>query len=230
MNTFKSFSWLLLLNVVAVTGCSHSPCQNQATVPNKDFSYSFSHAPFVSPRIIQDLSPWVSDCGDQVVAINLLESQDSNRYFGDALVRNIDGQNPFVYTQPVTIDNGETNHTEFGYQFVGVTSSGVLILVTSDWEGGTGVFRNLLLVTLEYDKSIRCDWDKGVVHSSGKRFLIKRVGEIALGDRWDGELKVNGNSIVVGKDNGWFVTSGAKGASWLADDRKDRVLKINLDH
>ena len=49
-------------------------------------TYSFKKAPFVHPKIIGDLVGSLSDAGDQVVAINLLDSQDSNRYFGEIFV------------------------------------------------------------------------------------------------------------------------------------------------
>jgi hypothetical protein len=192
------FSIVFLLFALFTVGCkTTSP---QATVPNQDFQCSFNKAPFISPRIIQDLSTWISDEGDQVVAINVLESQNSNRYFGDAEVREIKNQNPYIFTTTTAIENGETNSTEFGYQYVGETSSGVYVIETADWEGGSGNFKNLLLVQYEYDKAVDCDWERGEVRLNGKRLLIKKLGEIALGDRWDGKLAVRGNSIVVGED------------------------------
>jgi hypothetical protein len=187
----------ILFSLLIVAGCKTASTQNYATVPNPDFQYSFNKAPFISPRIVQDLSTWISDKGDQVVAINVLDSQNSNRYFGDAEVRRIESQNPYIFMTTTNVLNSETNNTEFGYQYVGETSSGVYVLLTSDWEGGSGNFKNLLLVTFEYDKSINTDWDKKIVRW-GNRLLIKKLGEIALGDRWDGKLAVNGNSIVIG--------------------------------
>lgn len=227
MKTLISFSCLsVALCALASAGCCHVPPRNHVTVPNKDFPFSFTRAPFISPRIIQDLSAWVSDHGDQVVAINVLESQDSNRYFGDTLVRNIEGQNPHIYAETATVEDGETNHTEFGYHFVGVTSSGIYVLMTSCWSGGSGCFRNLLLLTFENDEAIGCDWDKGEVRSTGKRLLIKKRGEIPLGDRWDGDLKVEWDSIFIGKDHGWFTVSGGTGGSGLTHEQKEHVLKI----
>ena len=224
---FNPHKLMVVLFALVVTGCCHVPPRNRVAVPNKDFPYSFNKAPFISPRIIQDLSTWISDHGDQVVAINVLESQDSNRYFGDALVRNIEGQNPSIYTEVTTVESGETNQQSFGYQFIGKTDSGVYVLETSDWGGGSGNFRNLLLVTCEYDQSIKCDWEKGVIQSGGKRLLIKKQGEIPLGDRWDGELKVDGNSIFVGKDTGWFTVSSGTGGSGPTYKQKGHVLKID---
>ncbi len=141
MRTLISFSCLsVALCVLVSEGCCHVPPRNHATVPSKDVPCSFDKAPFISPRIIQDFSSWISDHEDQVVAINVLESQDSNRYYGNALVRNISGQNPYVYHETATV----------------------------------------------------------------------------------------GNSVFVGKDTGWFTVSGGTGGGWMAYDRKDRVLQINL--
>jgi len=96
-----------------------------------------------------------------------------------------------------------------------MTKSGVYVLETSDSGGGSGVFRNILLLTFEDDDGIVCDWEKTVaLHlNKRKRLLINKLGEIPLGDRWDGELKVEGDSIIVGKDRGWFSVSGGTGGA-----------------
>jgi hypothetical protein len=210
------YAAVLTLTAMVLTGC---------ITPHQDYA-SFTHAPFISPRIIQDLSCWISDQGDQVVAIDL-DAQNSNRYAGEPQVKHIQGQNPCVCWQEVTVQEGQTNETQFGYQYVGRTASGIEVLVTSDWGGGSGVFRNLLLLKFEYDYGISCDWDKGVIRAGKERLLIKKVGEIALGDRWNGELRVEGNAILVGKDKGWFTSGGTGGA--LSAVPKDRWLKIDLE-
>lgn len=229
LNPFSRLSAVLGL-LLLVAGCAHWPDGNRVAVPNRNFHSSFSHAPYISPRIVQDLSSWVSDHGDQIVAINLLESQESNRYFGDVQIRKMDSENQLVFVRTTTFEYGETNHSEFGYRCVGVTRSGVYVLKTVDWGGGSGVFVNLLLLTFEYDQGISCDWGKGVVRPDRKRLLVRKRGEIGLGDRWDGELRVKGNSIFVGEDNGWFTVSGGTGGGPLSYDSKDRVLKLEIDH
>ena len=214
MKTVILFTCLLVaLCVMLSAGCCHLQPQNRVAVPNKDFPYSFDKAPFISPRIIQDLSTWISDSGDQVVAINVLEAQGSNRYHGDAHVG--EGHPPYVSTETTTVDFGVTNNAWFGYHFIGMTKSGVYVLETSDSGGGSGVFRNILLLTFEDDDGIVCDWEKTVARhlNKRKRLLINKLGEIPLGDRWDGELKVEGDSIIVGKDRGWFSVSGGTGGA-----------------
>lgn len=185
-----------------------------------DLPYSFSKPPYIHPKVVQDLTTWVSDCGDQVAAINLLESQNSNRYFGEVKVRELEGEAPYVY-----VNDGRE---EFGYQHVGTTTSGVDVLYTSYSGGGSGIFVNLLLVRWEEDMGIDCDWDNLAVRPERRRLLIRKVGEIALGDRWDGVLEVRGDDLLVGKDVGWFSVGGAGGGD-LSYDRRDRVLKIDLE-
>lgn len=213
---------MLALVIAAITGCKTGSFY--PATPNTDYPYSFRWVPFINPRIIQDLSCWISDKGDQVVAINLTDSQDSNRYDADTQVREIEGQNPYVFVS--TTNNDETS--EFGYQYIGRTTSGINVLLTSDSEDGSGVFKKLLLVTFEHDQGISYDWDKKVTNTKKKRVLIRKAGEIFLGDRWAGELSVTGNSILVGQDTGWFTVSGGAGRKWFNHDQKTDI-KIDLN-
>jgi len=161
----------------------------------------FDHAPYVSPKIIQDLSTWESDHGDQVVAINLADSQDSNRYFGKVDVRKTRDGRDLVSVTNDPARAGE-DPTIFGYEYIGKTQDNVIVLLTSSSGGGSGQFRNLMLVTLVKDHSLLVDWGKNSIKWGLERFLVKKVGEIALGDRWDGKLKVEGNTLLVGKNEG----------------------------
>ncbi|MCB2261838.1 MAG: hypothetical protein LGR52_02695 [Candidatus Thiosymbion ectosymbiont of Robbea hypermnestra] len=212
---------IFVITALVVANLAGPVFAEPANVPRDRFPYSFTHAPYIHPKIVQDLTTWPSDEGDQIIAIGLLNSQESNRYFGEVHVRQIDGQHPYIYIQSAK--------EEFGYRYVGVTESGLYILYTSDWGGGSGVFKGLLFVTFEYDKGIRVDWDESVINWDRDRLLIRKHGEIALGDRWDGELRVEGDKLFVGKDRGWFTVSGGTGGSWLSHDRKDRILLIDMD-
>lgn len=181
-------------------------------------SYSFVDAPYVHPRIVQDLTTWLSDSGDQVVAINLGDSQDSNRYFGDVAVRETPGKRPFVYH--------EEGSAGFGYEYVGETTSGLHVLSTSEWSSGSGVFRRLMLVTFETDQALQVGWDEAVIRAGDPRVLLWKRGEIGLGDRWEGELRVEGETLVIGADEGWYSSSGGQGGGWLSEDPQDRSLRI----
>jgi hypothetical protein len=217
------FSLLLLI----LCGCKKAEHNTNVTIPNKEFPYSFHKAPFINPKIIQDLSCWISDSGDQVVAINVLQSQNSNRYFCEPKTTDIKGQNPSVYIESATVENGETNVASFGYQLIGKTTFGIYVLQTSDSGGGAGTFNSIMLVKFENDRSIAFDKDNDVVKSGSERLLIKKLGEFALGDRRDGDLKVEGNCILIGKDNGVFA--GTRNGGSLSANPKKRIVKIDLE-
>ena len=176
-------------------------------------TYSFKMAPFVHPKIINDLIGWLSDSGDQVVAINLLDSQDSNRYFGEISVRpQLDPAKPswpWVYSE----DNagGETDDWRhppwYGYRYVGSTQDGLDILHFATSGGGSGIFNSIVFTYIEMDHGVSYP-PAGQVKSPTAaspevrvRELIRFVGRIALGDRWQGTIEFTGNDVVVrGRD------------------------------
>jgi hypothetical protein len=173
----------------------------------KDASYSFTKAPFINPKIINDLSTAISDQGDQVVAINLTDSEGSDRYACDVKVAKTHDRHPYIYSQEPA-EGGDQRPAEFGYRYVGRTTSGVDVLFISESGGGSGVFEGLMLVQiLEEIGGPTIEPASGLAQTmtfKRKRLVIKKLGEIGLGDRWDGSLDVKGNEISIGKDTGFF--------------------------
>lgn len=201
---FKSIIIFIFLSLLSI--------QVHAEDDNKyEYKYSFWKKLYIHPKIIQDLSTWLSDGGDQVVAINLSDSQNSNRYFGEIKVQNIAGEMPYIFV--------EGKKESFGYQYIGKTNSGIYILYTSDWGGGSGIFKSLMLVTIEKDLGISFDENKNSIQMNRQRIVIKKLGEIVLGDRYKGKLKVKGNTLLIGKDLGWFSDNS----------KKDKIIKININ-
>lgn len=203
---------------VAVVSSNGNSLPNGATFTigeGDDSTCSFISRPFIHPTIIKDMMCWLSDLGDQVVAINLVEAQGSNRYFGDIKVRELEGSHPYVEVR--------VGRDDFGYRYVGQTSSGVHVLATSS-SGGSATFRNLLLLKVEEDKGCSVDWDRKLVSLDKRRLLLRKIGQISLGDRWGGELSVKGNELLIGKDEGWFAETGGTAA---ASSREDRLLRID---
>ena len=184
---------------------TETPADGASLVSAADARYSFTHPPFVHPRIIEDLSTWISDSGDQVVAINLLDAQGSNRYFGD--IHTYGSCHPFVYS--AREDGGR-----FGYRYVGMTASGVHVLHVSDSGGGSSVFNWLTLLAIQRDLGVDCcEWDgrAATVHANRPRLLLEKLGEITLGDRWSGALRISGNALIVGEDKGNLMPSRGAG-------------------
>ena len=148
--------------------------------------YSFTRAPFINPLIIRDLSTSLADLGDQVVEINLAQSQESNRYFGRVRIGKNKNGFPNVYVADDTADI--FNPPAFGYKFIGKTQSGIYVLQTSDCGGGSGIFENLLLLVFEHDYGVTFDNKKHTLLRGDARLLLKKIGEIPLGDRWTGKV------------------------------------------
>lgn len=74
----------------------------------------------IHPLIIKDLSTWISDKGDQVVAIDLLGSQDSNRYCCEDSIKMKDSQISF----------SGNDESSFHYRYLGKSSKGLHVLHT----------------------------------------------------------------------------------------------------
>jgi hypothetical protein len=139
--------------------------------------FSFIGSELINPRILEDLVGWLSDSGDQVVSINITESNDSNRYHCNITSKEL------VFGFPVIT----ANHDEgsFSYRYLGCSFSGVHLIQTWANGGGSGVFCNVILATLSQDSSIEHDKNK---IEKVDRFVIKLIGSIPLGDRYEAEL------------------------------------------
>lgn len=97
--------------------------------------FSFVNAELINPRILEDLVGWISDSGDQIVSINIAESNSSNRYHGTVTYKKNDSEFPIV----------TSSHPEgsFSYRYLGCSFSGVHLIETWDNGGGSGVFCTL---------------------------------------------------------------------------------------
>lgn len=186
---------------VALFCCSPLCVASDAAMPH----LSFDKKPYIPPKIIQDMSTWESDTGDQVVEIDLLDSVNANRYFGDINVSNRGGANPYVHTEDTLNcedDRCRSNPPSFGYQLIGHTPSGVYVLFTESSGGGSGRFRGLMFVSFEKDKGL-ANYSSGtkLLGFSRDRWLIKKLGELPLGDRYDGAISLHGNILSIGADD-----------------------------
>jgi hypothetical protein len=130
-------------------------------------TYSFCEEPFIHPRIVQELTTWWSDNGDQVISVNLPDCQKSNRFYGDIN----------IYTELETCPSvrcGEENNW-FEYQYIGKTESGVHILKINEG-GGTCVLQGFLLVRFEEDHGLTFD-ETTLSFEPKNRLLLRRIGE-----------------------------------------------------
>ena len=149
----------LLVGSLLVAECGWSQLAEQP--------YSFCEAPFIHPRIVQALTTWLSDTGDQVISINLPDCQKSDRFYGDINIYTESDACPSVRC-------GEENDW-FEYQYIGQTGSGVHILKIKEG-GGTYVGQGFLLVRFEEDCGLTFD-GISLSFKPKKRLLLQRIGE-----------------------------------------------------
>ena len=155
----------------------------------------FDKTPFINPRIVADLVSSVADHDDQVVAIDLTNSQNSNRYFGAVEVRGVSNSTPWVRF----IDDD----VNFGYKLIGRTPDGTHVLQTYAGGGrGGGTLMSVCLLFVEFTQDLALNENSAskTLSRTRPRVLIRKVGELGLGDRWEGELKLVGNRLYIGQD------------------------------
>jgi hypothetical protein len=160
--------------------------------------YFFDRAPFVPPKVIEDLSAWESDEGEQVVSVNLLESVGTNRYFGE--IKTSGKDRPFVFYEHDCEPPCTMGAPSFGYRLIGTTSAGITVLFAESSGGGTGRFRSLILLSLEKDKGLSFNAGKNTFTFDRARVLLKKLAEIPLGDRYEGVITLHDDTLTIGKD------------------------------
>ena len=117
---------------------------------------SFSKTPYVHPLIIKDFVGWVSDKGVIIQSVDLLNAQNSNRYFGDIETRQ-EGNTLWVSCY----EDGE----RISYSLQADLGDGKYALNVLDGSSGTYVGKHALLVQF------------GEENISGeKRIVLKYLG------------------------------------------------------
>ena len=216
---------LLVLPLVLLTGAAsaHGQPPPQSPVRTIDAAYSFTREPFVDPRILYEMQTWTSGLGDLVVEIDLssIDDRDWSSSWTEIKITESIWPDGWFGTLPASKsrDPGESancpfvsatekdGHGYFGYGYVGMTDFGAHVLFTSESGGGSGTWTGLMLLASEFRQGIEHDEKRngrGVVRAGHRRVVLRKLGTIRLGDRWGGEIRIRGNSLFIGRDEGWF--------------------------
>ncbi len=140
----------------------------------------------IPPGIFRDLGD--SDIADSIsilVIVDLKAAVGSNRYFDD-----ITKSGQWVVQKKSRKDT-PNGWEESAYRSIGTTSNHLLVVVTSYNGGGSGTFYTLHILDLARGKAF---------DPEGKpydRLNLTSVREMALGDRWQGDIKISGFSVEV---------------------------------
>ncbi|MBI5058032.1 MAG: hypothetical protein HZB61_15590 [Nitrospirae bacterium] len=154
---------------------------------------SFNAEPFIHPKIIEQLSGWLSDSASDIVAIDISAAMKSNKY-KDPVTTKILNNEKWVISKNVE------DMMMFGYKYIGASPSGIQSLLTIENGGGTGTFYNVVFVVFQIDSFV----DFSNISERRDRILIKGIGQVSLGDRYDGEISFKDGILIVGGRKEWF--------------------------
>jgi len=126
----------------------------------------------------------LADTGPIWVTVDVKASIGSNLYFD-----NVKQDGRWV-NQRKTNSKGEMLE-ETGYAYYGATENGLLIVLASYSGGGSGDFISLHILDIASSRGFDLE---GKVY---ERINLTNIGSIALGDRWDGEIAIEKNTVRV---------------------------------
>ena len=141
----------------------------------------------IPPQVFGDFGDSdMADSGSIRVTIDLLAAIGSNLYFGDIQT----GQTGWVAQKKVTAGPDSLTE-EMDYKFIGTTKNGLLVVVASYSGGGSGTFYSLHLLDAALARAFDND---GKLYD---RLNLTVLRTMALGDRWDGTVKIAGNTVTI---------------------------------
>ena len=203
-------AFLLLSAAVACGGAGAQAPETRTAVRSVGTEVSFARPPFVPPGIVEELAPALGDSvadAERAVSVSLGAALADPRYAAAPAVRRPGEGCPFVSWEQ-SYEDGSVE--SFGYRYIGMAESGVHVLFTSSSGGGSGAFRDLLFVSVEFESGADPEPDEaGMAAADGRGIALRRRRVVTLGDRWDGELRIRGNELFIGPDEGWFAQPGA---------------------
>ena len=149
--------------------------------------FAFTRDEYVNPLILADLTGWLSDIGDQVVAVDVVGSNKSNKYLADEI--------DVTDAEPNCIVTASRDETSFSYQYLGCSVSGIHLVRTWDRGGGSGVFCGILLITVAEEPALTIEPDST---ERKERFVVRKHSDIRLGDRYTGEISYRFGLLTIG--------------------------------
>ncbi len=177
--------------------CMHLAKKTAVPARKGSLSYSFNDKPYVHPKMVWELMPWMSDADQQMLSLSVSGWEGSNRYFEEIEKKTFNDGHEFAY---YTCRLGE--HLRFGYVYHGSSDSGIHVLETIESTSGSATFVSLFLCRLT--KESKYEIEDGKLGTGEEREVLHLIKTIPLGDRWNGDITLDGNRLQVGPDEGRY--------------------------
>lgn len=151
------------------------PSKSNVSVPPEDLGNFWYKGHPVHPAVVEDFVAPLDGSPPKATIIDLDQKDYEARPKPDAVAHG------FVKYSDLE-RHGEGGY--FEYRHLGRTSAGTYVIETASSGGGSGIFMGLLF--------LRCRVEK-----SGPRLLLECFGEFCLGDRDDGTVRLDRDSVVI---------------------------------
>lgn len=170
--------------------------KSEGQVSLEQTRFSFVREEFVHPLIVRELQGWISDRTETITSIDLASANRSNRFFGEFSHERTEAGDTVV------VGWKGDDRESFSYCHVGTSMSGVEVIRCSDCGGGSGVFASVGLFSIDLDRAL--DEDSDLELFSRPRTVLRCLGWITLGDRYEGEVAYGNGILSIGPDEGRF--------------------------
>lgn len=153
------------------------------------------------PRAMQKFDGWLSDNGPHVLALDLQRGRTGNE-LSDAMKIREGGW----------IESAGEDGTSYGYRVLGLLRNGLIVVQTSDAGGGSGVFYEVKVLRREQRPFMQAN-------KREERQVIRLVGVVVLGDRFDGSVRLHENTVWVERSSATEGSPERRGVAHVfADD------------
>jgi len=175
--TFLIVLFFVLATLPAMAG-------EQLIEANSKFTYKGKP---IHPFLIEQFSNWYSDYRPPMTkTVDVSAAFDTNKYQLDEIKEN----EYWVFSENIEYDDEFRLYNSFHYRWLGRMGNDIHVLETGGSGGGSGFFMDLIFVRFSEETIMR----------EGKQveqLLMTIVGTYSLGDRYDGEIKVYANKVVI---------------------------------
>jgi|ERR1700676_693443 hypothetical protein len=173
--------WAMAAQAQAVTHRSDAP-STASLIAEVHRAFTIEGKP-IPPEIFRDFGDGdLADSGSIWVTVDIKAATGSNLYFDEIK------QNGRWVSQKKKSTKGDIEE-ETGYSYYGTTENGLLVVLASYSGGGSGDFAMLHILDIAAGRALDLEG------KTYERINLTNVRSIALGDRWDGEVRIAKSAV-----------------------------------
>lgn len=177
----KRFIFSLLVFVLFVT-----PCLASQQLDEVSANFTYNGKP-IHPFVVKEFSNWLSDSRPPMITtVDVAAAFDTNKYQDSKLEK----RDNWWFAESEEMDGDVRLYESFGYHWIGRLTNGVHILETGSSGGGSGFFMDLMFIKFTEGEIF---WE----NKKEKQLLMTIVGTYSLGDRYEGDIKINGDKVFI---------------------------------